>query len=174
MADAPEIPEASDPFEKRVAVTIAIIAVFLAFIDNAGDNGTAQSIVKTSEASNQWAYYQAKSIKGSLVSSGSELLARLSTTDQKAEIDRLKAEVARYDTEKAEIKAKAEELTAEAKEGAAIDDRADLASIFLQVSIVVCSVAILAKSHGLWWGGIAFGIVGVGFGLALGRALLPW
>jgi hypothetical protein len=174
MADAPEIPEANDPFEKRVAVTIAIIAVFLAFIDNAGDNGTAQSIVKTSEASNQWAYYQAKSIKGSLVGAESELLARLATTDQKSEIDRLKGEVGRYDSEKAEIKAKAESLQAEAKEGADIDDQADLASIFLQVAIVVCSVAILGKSHPLWYAGIAFGVVGLGFGLKLGTALLPW
>ena len=37
MADAPEIPEANDPFEKRVAVTIALIAIVLSFIQNAGD-----------------------------------------------------------------------------------------------------------------------------------------
>jgi len=173
MADAPEIPEANDPFEKRVAVTIAIFAIILSFIQNAGDNGTAQQIVKTSEASNQWAYYQAKSIKGTVVQMQSELLGRLATSDQKAEIERLKAEAARYDAEKAEIKTKAEAFTKEATAGADIDNRADLASLFLQVSIVICSIAILAKSHPFWWAGIAFGLVGIGVGATLGAALSP-
>ena len=174
MADAPEIPEASDPFEKRVAVSIAIFAIILSFIQNAGDNGTAQQIVKTSEASNQWAYFQAKSIKGSLVNIESDLLARLSSTDQKEALDRLKAESARYDTEKAEIKAKAEALTKDADEGAAIDNRADLASLFLQISIVICSIAILAKSHPFWWAGVAVGVIGTVIGASLGAALSPF
>ena len=173
MADAPEIPEANDPFEKRVAVTIALIAIVLSFIQNAGDNGTAQQIVKTNEASNQWAYYQAKSIKGTMVTMQGELLARIATTDQKAEVERLKSEATRYDKEKAEIKAKAEELTKEASIGSDIDNRADLASLFLQVSIVVCSIAILAKSHGFWWAGIVFGAVGIVVGATLGAALSP-
>lgn len=174
MAEAPEIPEANDPFEKRVAVTIALIAIVLSFIQNAGDNGTAQSIIKTNEASNQWAYYQAKSIKGTVVTMQGELLARLATTDQKAEVERLKSEAARYEKEKAEIKAKAEDFQKEAKVGAGIDDRADLASLFLQVSIVICSIAILAKSHGFWWAGIGIGIVGIAVGATLGAALSPF
>ncbi|MEQ1858909.1 MAG: DUF4337 domain-containing protein [Chthoniobacteraceae bacterium] len=174
MPDAPEIPEANDPFEKRVAVTIAIVAVCLAFISNAGDNGTAQSIVKTSEAASQWAYYQAKSIKGSLVTVEGELLARLATTDQKAELERLKAEATRYDKEKTEIKAAAEVFQAEAKQGADIDDRADLAALFLQVSIVISSIAILAKSHQFWWAGVALGAGGLAVGATLGVALVPW
>jgi hypothetical protein len=156
-----------------VAVTIALIAIVLSFIQNAGDNGTAQSIIKTNEASNQWAYYQAKSIKGTVVTMQSELLSRLATSDQKTEIERLKSEAARYEKEKAEIKAKAEDLQKEAKKGADIDDRADLASLFLQVAIVICSVAILAHSHKFWWAGMALAAIGVTVGATLGAALSP-
>ncbi len=173
MADAPEIPEANDPFEKRVAVSIALIAIVLSFIQNAGDNGQAQQIVKTNEESNQWAYYQAKSIKGTMMQMQSELLARLATTDQKAEIERLKGEAARYDKEKAEIKTKAEDLKKEADAGAEIDNRADLASLFLQISIVICSVAILGHSHKMWWIGLVLGAIGVAVGATLGAALSP-
>lgn len=173
MADAPEIPEANDSFEKKVAVTIAVVAVFLAFIDNAGNNGTSQSIVKTNEASNQWAYFQSKSIKENLMEVEHDLLARLATTDQKERLAQLKAEEARYKQEKGEIKAAAEALTKEAKEGAAIDDRADMAALFLQVSIVISSIAILAKSEKFWWAGLVFAVIGVGFGALLGSALLP-
>jgi len=174
MANAPEIPEANHPFEKRVAATIAMVAVCLAFINNAGDNGTTQSIVKANEASNLWAYYQAKSIKGIVVTMQGELLYRLATTDQKSEIERLKGEATRYENEKAEIKVKAEALQVEAKEGAAIDDRADLASLFLQVSIVISSIAILVRSPIFWWAGVALGVIGVGVSATLGLALLPW
>jgi len=173
MADAPEVPEASDSFEKKVAVTIAIVAVCLAFIDNAGNNGTSQSIVKTNEASNQWAYYQSKSIKENLMEVERDLLSRLATTDQKEQIEKLKAEEARYKEEKGVIKAEAEALTKQAAEGAAIDDRADLAALFLQVSIVISSIAILAKSEKFWWAGVALGVIGLGFGAMLGAALLP-
>ena len=56
MPEAPEIPEASDPFEKRAAATIAILAVALAVIGSKGDNA------KTDVAANRWAHYQSKSI----------------------------------------------------------------------------------------------------------------
>ena len=63
MPDAPEIPAAKDPFEKRAALTIAIIAICLSFVSNLGDNAKTSSILKTSEASDQWSYFQAKSTK---------------------------------------------------------------------------------------------------------------
>lgn len=61
MPDAPEIPEAKDPFDKRVALSIAIIAICLSFVANLGDNAKTSAILKTSEASDQWNYFQAKS-----------------------------------------------------------------------------------------------------------------
>ena len=57
MPDAPEIPEAKDPFDKRVALTIAIIAICLSFVSNLGDNAKTSAILKTSEASDQWNYF---------------------------------------------------------------------------------------------------------------------
>jgi len=66
MAEAPEIPEANDPFSKQVAITIALLAVVLAVIENKGDNAKTDAIIKTSEAANRWGYYQSKSIKQNL------------------------------------------------------------------------------------------------------------
>ena len=47
MAEAPEIPEANDPFSKQVAITIALLAVVLAVIENKGDNAKTDAIIKT-------------------------------------------------------------------------------------------------------------------------------
>src|SRR5712671_537359 len=104
MADTPEIPEAADPFEKRV--TIAVLAVILSFVGNLGDNAKTDAIIKTNEASNQWGYFQAKGIKGQMAAMQGELLAALGGAQpdeaRTKEIARLHAETARYETEKAE------------------------------------------------------------------------
>lgn len=165
MADAPEIPEANDPFEKRVALTIAILAICLSFVGNLGDNAKTDAIIKTNEASNQWGYYQAKSIKAEMTIMHGDLLARLpgvrSPEDIKSDADRLASEVARYEAEKTEIKAKAEGLHAEAAHNSAINDRCDQSALFLQIGVIICSVSILARSHKFWLAGILLGVGGI-------------
>lgn len=164
MADAPEIPDATTPFQKRVALTIAIIAVVLSFVENHGDNAKTDAIIKTNEASNQWAYFQAKSIKGQMAGMHRDLLASLSgpapSEAVPAELERLGAESARYDSEKAEIKTKAETLGQEAAHKGTIDDRCDLAALLLQIGVVVSSVAILSSWHLFWYAGLALGGAG--------------
>ena len=133
MPEAPEIPEANDPFEKRAAVTIAILAVALAVVGNKGDNAKTDAIIKTNEAANQWAFYQAKGIKGSIASAEHELLTLLAPSPSVAadiakNVERLKADTERYKTEQVEIKAHAEEAQKEAVVGSKINDRCDQGS----------------------------------------------
>ncbi len=171
MPDAPEIPEAKDPFEKRVAVTIAIIAIILSFVSNEGDNSQADAIIRTNEATNQWGYYQAKSIKGQIAGMHAGLLLRLppapgeTPETLRAEAERLKVEEARYEAEKGEIQAKAKELQEEATKLAKVNDRCDQSALFLQVAVVICSVAILSGTRAFWWFGTILGIIGAGVGV---------
>ncbi len=164
MPEAPEIPEATDPFEKRVAISIAILAVILSFIGNLGDNAKTDSILKTNEASNQWGYYQAKSIKSQMAGMQTTMLAALSGAQpdeaRAKEIARLKAESERYEQEKEEIKKQAEALQAQAAEDSKVNDRCDLSSLMLQIAVVICSVAILSRWHAFWFAGLALGIAG--------------
>jgi hypothetical protein len=165
MADAPEIPEVKDPFDKRVALTIAILAICLSFIANLGDNAKTSAILRTSEASDQWNYFQAKSTKGLLAAMHGDIIMRLST-DERAEDARNRAmqlgkDAQRYDVEKNEIKKEAESLVAQAKHFSAINDRCDQAALLLQIAVIVCSVAILGQSHKFWWLGLLLGTAGV-------------
>ena len=134
MTESPEIPEAKDPFEKRVAITIAILAAVLSFISNHGDDAKTDAILMNTEASNQWAFYQAKSIKEH-VDNGNASLAALLTTDAKHQeiIKHLNEEAKRYSLEKAEIKLKAESLTAESHAASLVNNRCDRAPLILQV-----------------------------------------
>ena len=164
MPEAPEIPEATDPFEKRVAISIAILAVILSFIGSLGDNAKTDSILKTNEAANQWGFFQAKSIKGQIAEMQGTMLAALSGAQpdetRTKEIARLNAEAARYEQEKDAIKKKAEELQTVAAQDSKVNDRCDLSSLMLQIAVVICSVAILSRWHGFWIAGLALGTAG--------------
>lgn len=164
MADAPEIPEATTPFDKRVALSIAMIAVVLSFVENHGDNAKTDAIIKTNEASDQWAYFQAKGIKGQMAGMHGDLLASLSgptpSAETTAEAARLRADAARYESEKAEIKTHAEALAQEAAHQGNVNDRCDLAALLLQIGVVVSSVAILSGWRPFWYAGLALGAAG--------------
>ncbi len=169
MAEAPEIPEASDPFEKRVAISIAILAVILSLISNLGDNAKTDAIIKSTEVADQYSFYQSKSLKGMLAETQANLLLRLSPGGAEngavaSEIQNLNGLVARYDQEKEKVKAEAETLKAEGVRQTAVNNQCDLASLLLQVAIVVCSVAILSRWHAFWFAGVALGVVGAVLG----------
>ena len=67
MASADELQEhaehAREPFDKRVAATMAIIAALLAVVSVLGHIATTEELLNQQKASDQWAYYQAKSIR---------------------------------------------------------------------------------------------------------------
>ena len=54
---------ARDPFDKRVAATMAMVAAALAFVSVAGHFYTTRELINQQLASDQWAWYQAKSIR---------------------------------------------------------------------------------------------------------------
>ena len=169
MPEAPEIPEANNPFEKRAAVTIAILAVVLAVVGNKGDNAKTDAIIRTNEAANQYAWYQAKSIKSSIAAAEHEMLTLLAPAQSGAAgiatiNAELKARVEKYEKEQPEIQARAEEARKEAEIGSKINDRCDLGSLALQIAIVIASVSILARSQAFWIGSIILGLIGIGIG----------
>ena len=178
MPEAPEIPEANDPFEKRAAVTIAILAVALAVIGNKGDNAKTDSIIKTNVASNRWAHYQSKSIKGSIITAESEMLTLLASTQNpdaesaknigqfRSEVEkRLKEKAAEYGGELSEIMKEAKDAEHEADVGSKINDRCDHGSLAMQIAIVLASVSILARSRAFWIASIVLGLIGIAVGV---------
>ncbi len=162
--DDVELPETRDSFEKIIALAIAFLAVVHAFVDNTGNNGQADAIVSTNLASNQWAYYQAKSLKEILADSNASLLAVMAPADSaaaKTKIEELKKDAIRYEGEKRQIMEKAKELEVQAKHGQSIDDQCDVAALFLQIAIVICSIAILVRWRAIFYAGVAVGLVGI-------------
>jgi ABC-type multidrug transport system fused ATPase/permease subunit len=161
-------------FAGKLAVITAVLATVGAIFSYTG--GVTQvnaalykndAAIKKTEASNQWAFYQAKSSKQNL----SELALDLSNNEeQKA---KYRDKIARYEKEKAEIKANAEKLEEESKhfdemsaEEIHLHHRWAQATTALQVSIALAAITLLTKKRWMEWATIAAGLVGVALGAA--------
>jgi vacuolar-type H+-ATPase subunit H len=164
MEEIKELPEAKDPFEKRVALSIAIIAVVFATFSTYGDHAKTSAIILTNQASDQWAFYQAKSIKEHLTETETKLMKAITKEPEISKEINTGAQK-KYEEELKEIKQKAEELTEEARHETIITQRSDIATLIMQVSIVLCSISILSRWKRIWHIGIFTALIGIAFGV---------
>jgi hypothetical protein len=127
-----------------------------------------------SQASDQWAYFQAKAIKAYLYQMQAEkleieLLGLPKSTSKeilevyKNKINEYKNRVVKYDTEKAEIDLKAKQLETIRDESQLHSKAFGMAVIYLQISILLSSIAGLLKKKMVWYAGLATGMVGLVF-----------
>jgi len=162
-----EVEHEGGAFLKRIALTTALFAAIAAIAAlKAGQTVNEALVLKTeatrlqAEASDQWAYYQAKGIKAST--------AEASRTSWLAIAKEPPAEYAekekRYGEEQKEIQNKARELEKKRDEKSEEADHllhrhhgfANAVALF-QVSIALGAVAALTKSHPVWWGSMLLG-----------------
>jgi hypothetical protein len=161
MSEAPEVPEAKNPFERRVAMTVAVIVVCMAVFANRNDNAKTQAILANTRASDAWAHYQAKSVKEHAYDIQGRVLAAAGGEQTAAVRADFAREVERYRGEKETLRGQAEALEQGVERSLAINERCELAVLVLQLAAVMCSLAILAHWRLCWFVGIALGLAGV-------------
>ena len=170
---------------KGVALLIALLALCLAFSEMGGNNAERESQAHNLEASNLWAFFQAKTIRRTSVQLAAEQVeAQVPGVTDPALRESLEKRIAawkktadRYDTEP-ETGEGRKELAARAK---AAEDKRDyqkskneifeLSSAILQIAIVLCSAMIITGIAALAW--IAGGLGVVPIGLMLMGLLAP-
>jgi hypothetical protein len=167
-----EAPEGSN---KRIALLIALLALMLAFSEIGGKNAEQEAVAKNIEASNLWAFFQAKTIRGTAVRTAAEAMeVELAGVTDKAARERLtkrieswKQTVARYDSEpetnegRKELAARAKAAEAQRDIAAARDDKFDIASGLIQIAIVISSAAIITGVGLLAVTGGLLGLAGI-------------
>jgi len=160
--------EKKEPWLSLLALTTVILAVCATLATFKGGGHSTRAVLSQSQASDQWAYYQAKGIKGNLYEVEAmrlrrelELAPRAAAPTLEKSLADVEKKVAKYDGEKAEIQKEArrfEEAKADAqKHGAAFG----LAVIFLQIGILLSSIAALLKQKPVYYLGLAVGVVGI-------------
>jgi hypothetical protein len=156
----------------QIALFTAVISTVGAIFSYMGGLTQANAMIyknnaqmKTTEAGDQWNFYQSKSSKQNL----SELALVIVADDKK---DFYKKEVERYKNEKAEVMIGARKLEDEAKQW---DKSSEIqlhqhhrwaeATTAIQVSIALAAIALLTKKKWLEWGMVGVGAIGIVVGL---------
>jgi len=161
----------------HAARTTAVLAVLAAVSSGQYANQFSRTILAQAEASDQWSYYQAKSIKRHLVTSQTELLSALALSRPEAaqQINKLQADdieaSKKYDRELAEAKTKAESIEANKRLHEKQGNWFQGAFIVLQAGVVLCTIASSSKRKELWVVAILLGLAGVavvGYGFVIG------
>lgn len=148
-----------------VALTSAIFAAFAAVASLLAGHHVNEALIDQLQSSNQWAYYQAKSIKSTVLGAKMDLLTALGKeVNPKDEVKRKE-----YEGEQENIKHEAEHHQHES-EGHLKQHVAFAQSVTMfQVAIAVAAVSVLVNRRLFWLVSIGFGMVGVFF---IVRALL--
>ncbi len=169
-------PDFSDGSNKRIGLLIAILALLLAFSEIGGKNAEQDALAKNVEASNLWAFFQAKTIRGTTLRTAAEAMdVELAGVTDPATRERMskrieswKATVARYESEpetndgRKELMARAKAAEAQRDISAARDDKYDVVSGLFQIAIVVSSAAIITSISLLAFTGVGLGLLGIG------------
>jgi hypothetical protein len=167
---------------KKIALLIAVLALFLAIAETFAKSAQTDSIGRNVEASNLWAFFQAKTVRQTAVRTAAEQaeLERGRTTDP-AQLDAIAKRiegwnrtVARWESEP-ETNEGRKELVARAKAAETQRDTAlakyhhfEIASAAFQIAIVLASATVITGATLLAWAAGGIGIVGlilVGIGL---------
>lgn len=149
--------QSGDKLGGQIAIFTAILASVGAIVSYQGGDTQNQAmlykneaVLKKAHASDQWAYYQAKSSKGHLM----ELALVVAPPSKHAYY---KAQIEKYDAEKKEIKLRAEELEAESEHANKASEHAmhphhRLAEsmTLIQIAISLASITVLTRKKWLF------------------------
>lgn len=162
---------------KSIALLISVLALVLAFSETLGKAAQTTALNQNVEASNLWAFFQAKTIRMTVTRATAEeaeltLMQVTAPKTREAFEQRIAAwrkAADRYDTEPDTGEGR-KELAARAKVAEGKRDRAlaayhhyELASAGVQIAIVLASAAIITGMSALIWISIGLGVLGVVF-----------
>lgn len=158
-----------DKWTQAVTLSITILAVCAAISSlKAGGYSTKVALYTTME-SKGWSYFQAKSIKQHNSETSLTLYRLYALQPQskpaasmiKEEINTLEKEIIRYNIEKESIKKETESLAKKQEIFKKQSASFALATMLLQICIMLSSVSTLTKRKLLWGVGLAFGALGL-------------
>jgi len=164
--------QASDAFNRKVALITALYAVMLAITSLGGNNAMKEMLVEQQQSSNQWAYYQAKVIRENIYKvEAQELELELKVrgkgydAEQRREVEKLRKSFSdkakEYGGEKQVIfdQAKSHEKKRDLSQQK--DPYFDYAEVLLQIAIVLASISMLAHNRNVFFISVAFAVLGV-------------
>jgi hypothetical protein len=138
-----------------VALSTAILAVLAAIAGLLSGSHANEAMMAQIEASDQWAFYQAKGIKATVLD------AKQTLSGQPNEADRAKS--AQYAREQSEIEKEARAKQAEAKSNFHKHEIFARGVTMFQIAIAVAAISALTRQRRFWFVSMAVGLIGCVF-----------
>ena len=166
---------------KKVALLIALLALFLAFSETLGKGAQTESISLNIKASDTWNFFQAKTIRQTtLRAHADEMAVQLTGATDEAvkgamtkQIEAWRATAARYESDpkekdgRKELRAQAEHYEHDRDTHLARYHHYEVASAAFQIGIVLASATIITGMVVLSWIAVGLGGLGLAF-MAIG------
>jgi chromosome segregation ATPase len=172
MSEQEEVEEhihhAKEPFDKLVAGTMAAIAALLAIVSVLGQHFNTEKLLRQQLSSDQWAFYQAKNIRRYVAGATVDLLTQ-TKADPKS-LEKYSKDSERYEKDMESIKEKAEALEKQSESAGERAESFHMGEVFLEIGIVLSSLAILTKQRGFYYAGAISSAIGLVLAI---RAYLP-
>jgi len=153
---------------------ITVLAALLAINTLMGGSNSSKVLNNTIDANNTWAFYQAKSIKGTLAEMAYDDAER---AHDKKKMEALKSKIERYESDpvsgegKKELMAKARKLEADRAVAKSRGPWYTYAGSLLQIAIVLLTASILAVNNRLYWASLGVGAFAM---LLMSQAVWLW
>jgi hypothetical protein len=153
------VEQAEKPWMSWVALSAALLAGFAAVTALLAGHHANEAVLEQMHASDHWAFFQAKGIKSSILSSKLELLSSLGKPVSQKDEEKL----AEYKKDQEEISRQAKELESSSQNH--LEHHVVLARgvTLFQVAIAVAAISILTKRKRFWIVSLAFGVGGLAF-----------
>jgi hypothetical protein len=155
---------------KRIALLISVLALVLAFAETLGKSAQTSALASNIEASNLWAFFQAKTIRQTVLRTAAEEVS-VSEKGEAArkQVDKWRETAQRYQNEP-ETGEGRDQLAARAKAAEKKRDKSmdsyhnfESAAALAQIAIVLASASIIAEIAALVWISAVLGVAGVFF-----------
>jgi Domain of unknown function (DUF4337) len=167
--------EHSQYFNRRIALLIAVLALFLSFSETLGKSAQTEAISANVKSADTWAFSQAKDIRRTVLAAAADqmLLLTASVSDPTAkqaidkQVETWRNTAARYESDPQtgeglkELRGRAKEEEEERDLALAKYHHYELASAAFQVGIVLASAAVITGMVALAWLGGALGVLGL-------------
>jgi hypothetical protein len=138
-----------------VALSTAILAVLAAIASLLSGEHANEAMLTQIEASSQWSYYQAKSIKAAVLD------AKVAFTGTPDQLDESKR--ARYEQEQQKIRSEAEHKQAAAKSYFHKHEVFARGVTMFQIAIAIAAISALTRKRSFWVVSLVFGAFGCAF-----------
>jgi hypothetical protein len=147
-----------------VTLTMAVLAVLVAAVSLLGHRTHTEEIILQNKATDQWAFYQAKNMRRHTDELFADLTTVVASKDAAAVAslqEKYRAEADRYKDEQKELDKAARETEKETELVRRRGDRFDLGEVFLEIALVITSIALLTSRRMFWYFGLLMAAAGV-------------